>query len=408
MFEYDNGPVHFFCHETVDSNRQLMYNNTQLNFLDDRYFSYNQSSNYAFDPLRDNIDFASEITDICTNIFDTIKKMYQEDIAERYSSLLVARLFETFAGYWTNTLLAQNHDRVGIIFWKKVLKIVEEWKQRNPDVFIHTGTPHYFLAENYLMIGDLDSAFTSLHNAIFIDKQSWQWENPDHMGAYCIAKMIDKPSSQMNYIVKDVRRELENYIYHFNGNYWPFMIRDFDNKFLRNEQELLNIGYFFTYTFFYIIQNKRNTNLESDENNFSKLRSLDLIFNLCLIIDETLKHIYLQNEPNHARTTMSFSLEKLCDNKSWTNSYQLIEYWKSIGKFDTDHPDTIIQMLLDKNENYNGNTIEKQVFTMILAYVLRNYGAHNLNQHGIIVQKYDEIISELMMSLIISIDAIPN
>jgi len=212
----------------------------------------------------------------------------------------------------------------------------------------------------------------------------------------------------MNYIVKDVRSVLENYIIRFNGDYWVFMIRDFDEKFLRNENELLDIGYFFTYTFFSIIQNQRNKNLESEDNNFSKLRSLNLIFNLCLIIDEILKDIFLKNETNHSKKTMAYSIEDLSQQKSWTNTHELIEYWKDSGKFDLDHPSEIIQMLLDKTEMYNGNPIEKQTFTMILAYVLRNYGAHNLNQESIIVQKYEEIVNELMMALIISIDSIPD
>ena len=94
---------------------------------------------------------------------------------------------------------------------------------------------------------------------------------------------------------------------------------------------------------------------------------------------------------------MAYSIEDLSQLKSWTNTYELINYWKNNGKFDLDQPNQIIQMLLDKTEMYNGNPIEKQTFTMILAYVLRNYGAHNLNQESIVVEKYEGIIKELMV-----------
>ena len=135
---------------------------------------------------------------------------------------------------------------------------------------------------------------------------------------------------------------------------------------------------------------------------------MNLIFNLCLIIDEILKDTFLKNETNPRKKTMAFSNEQLSLQRSWTNTHELIEYWKENGKFDLSNPSTIIQMLLDKTETYDGNPVEKQVFTMIFAHVLRNYGAHNLNQESIVVEKYDEIINELMMALIISIDSIPD
>lgn len=406
MFEYKHDGIYFRCHEKSDGDRELKIDNNILNFIDKKYFLYKESNNEPFDPKRDNIIFDPLIKKICFRIFDVVKKMYDENIEERYSSLLVARLFEAFAGYWANVLLSKNQDRIGIIFWKKVLAIVKEWREKNPNVFIHTGTPYYFLAENCLMVGDLDSAFTYLHDANFIDQQSWQWKYPDHMGAYCLAKLLDKKNSQMNYIVQDLRKELMTFMAIFNSEYGIITLDDFDNKFLRNEKELLEIGYFFTYTFFCIIQNKRNEALKPQENNFLKLRSLDLIFNLCLIIDEILRDTYLKNETDPSKTTISYGIAKLCDERRWTNSYKLIKHWESSGKFDDSHSDKIIELLLAKTETYQGNPVEKQVFTLILAYKLRNYGAHNLNRESIVIQKYDEIVRELMFGLFISVLAI--
>ena len=210
----------------------------------------------------------------------------------------------------------------------------------------------------------------------------------------------------MNYIVTDVRSELQKYIINFNHNYGEFSLKEFDDKFLRNEHEFLNLGYFFTYTFFSIIQNQRNAELESEENNFSQLRSLDLIFNLCLIIDEILKKSFLRDETNPEKTTMSYSIEKLCLKNQWVNSYDLRNFWKTQNKFSKYVTEPIITMLLEKTETFNDQPIEKEVFTMLLVYVLRNYGAHNLNQESIIVKDYSKIINELIMALFISVKSI--
>jgi hypothetical protein len=406
MFEYNYNGIYFRCHEENDRDRELKIDNEIPNFRTGNHFKYNESGNHPFDPNRDEIIFDSSIEPICFRIFDIVKKMYEENIPERYSSLLVARLFETFAGYWSNVLLSKNHDRVGIVFWKKILDIVKKWKAQNPKVFIHTGTPYYFLAENYLLVGDLDSAFSYLHDANYIDQQSWQWEQHDHIGSYCLAKLLNKDGSQMNYIVRDLRNELRLYISLYNEKNNSFTIGDFDNKFLRNEKELLDVGYFFTYNFFSIVQRKRNKELELENNTFSKLRSLDIIFNLCLIIDKILHNTYLKDESDISKTTMSYGVEKLCQEQEWSNSYQLIKFWEQEGKFDKAHPENSIPLLLEKNEIFENKPVESEVFTMILAYILRNYGAHNLNNEDIILQKYDEIITELMMALFISVSTI--
>lgn len=406
MFEYNHDGIYFRCHEDIDSDRELKIDGEIPNFITSNYFKYAESGNDPFNPVRDEILFDSSIEGICFRIFDTIKKMYDENIPERYSSLLVARFFETFAGYWSRILLAKNHDRVGIIFWRKVLTIVKKWKEKNPEVFIHTGTPYFFLAENYLMVGDLDSAFSYLHDANYIDQQSWQWGRHDHMGSYCLAKLLNKEGSQMNYIVRDLRNELGLYIALYNKTDSSFTIEDFDNRFLRNENELLDVGYFFTYNFFSVIQNKRNKELELEDNAFSKLRSLDIIFNLCLIIDKILYNTYLKDESDISKTTISYGVEKLCQEKDWSNSYQLIKFWEQEGKFDKVHPENLIPLLLEKNEIFENKQVENEVFTMILVHILRNYGAHNLNNEDIILQRYDEIITELMMALFISVSTI--
>jgi hypothetical protein len=405
VFTYQSGAVKFTCDEIKDNERELLYEGTPLHFPE-TFFSFQDKGNPPFAQQRDEIKFNSEIIIICKKIFDTVKEMHDKKIEVRYSSLLVARLYEVFEGYWVDVLLSQNRDRIGIKFWRKVIEITKNWQKDHPEIFIHLGTPYYFLAENYLMVGDLDSAFAYLHEATNIDKKTWQWKYPDHMGSYCLSKLLDKPQSQMNYIVRDLRTELLIFIGIFNERYSDFNIQDFDDKFLRNENELLDMGYFFAYTFFSIVQSKRNAILESSENSFSKLRSLDIIFNLCLIIDEILKNNFLRNETDQNKRTISYSIEKLCIKMNWTNSYQLMKHWENNGKFDLGHMDKIIQMLLLKNENFDGKDIEKEVFTMMLVYVLRNYGAHNLNQHSIVVEKYNEIITELMMALFISVKSI--
>jgi len=402
MFEYNYNKINFKCHETMDGNKILLYDGHPLNFLDGNYFSF-QDPTLPFNENKNDIEFSPEIKEICFMFFDTVKKMYEDGIEERPSSILVATLFEKFAGYWKNTLLCHHREKIGIKFWKKVLGYVKEWKLNNPNVFIHTGTPYYFLSENYFLLGDYDSAFTYLHNAIQIDKQSWQWNYEGHIGAYSLAKMIDDPRTQMNYLTQNIRIELNKYIEKFNNEYDSFTIHEFDRKFLKNEDKYDVIGYFFTVTFYTIIHNHRNSILETNENYFSKVRSLDMIFNLCIIIDKILKkRFFRENESSD----ISQGITKLFETNQWINYRELNLNWKNQGKFNESKPEISIPIFLTKQERYGDNTLPKGAYVLLLAHYCRNLGAHTLNDKSVFVEKHDEIVNDLMMALFCGVKSI--
>lgn len=402
MFEYTHNGISFKCHETMDGNKALLFNGQPLNFLDGEYFSF-QDPVLPFNANKDEIEFSPEIKEICFKFFDTVKKMYEDGVDERPSSILVATLFEKFAGYWKHTLLCHHREKIGIKFWKTVLGYVNEWKLDNPDIFIHTGTPYYFLSENYFLVGDYDSAFTYLHNAIQIDKQSWQWNYEGHIGAYSLAKMIDDPRTQMNYFTQDIRTELIKYLEEFNSEYDCLTINEFDNKFLKNEDKYDVIGYFFTATFYTIIHNQRNSRLETNENYFSKVRSLDMIFNLCIIIDKILQKRFFQ-ETEIADIFQGIS--KLFEINQWVNYRELNLNWKNQGKFDESKPEISIPLFLQKQEKYSNQDLPKGVFVMLLSHYCRNLGAHTLNDKSVFVENHEKIINDLMMALFYCVKSI--
>jgi len=401
MFEYSHEGIYFRCHEENNGDRELRVDD-DVDFINSNYFSYAENDNNAYDPNRTDIIFDPIIKNTCFRIFDVIKKMYSERIVERYSSLLVARLFEKLAGIW-RTLLEKNKDRVAIVFWRKVFEIVQEWKSQNPNVFIHTGTPYYFLAETYFLVGDYDSGFTYLHNAIQIDKQSWQWDSPGHIGAYSFAKMIDDPRAQMNYLTQNIRTELIKYLEKFNTEHDSLTISEFDNKFLKNEEKYDIIGYFFTATFFTIIHNQRNSQLETNENYFSKVRSLDMIFNLCIIIDKILKRRFFQETES---VDIHQGISKLFEMNQWTDYGALYHNWKNQGKYDENHPEISIPLFLNKQENYGTQRLPNGSYVMLLAQYCRNLGAHTLNENSVFVENHDKIINDLMMALFFSVKSI--
>jgi len=61
---------------------------------------------------------------------------------------------------------------------------------------------------------------------------------------------------------------------------------------------------------------------------------------------------------------------------------------------------------LKKKEKYEGNSLPKEVYTLMLAHYCRNIGAHSLNENSFFVTHYQKIINELIMGLFLAIKSI--
>jgi len=424
MFEFSNEKIEFVWNELSDDGmaRKLSYEGEVLDFIGKNYFGipdhssipipHKERRKLSFDPSRSEIKISSEAKVLFEEVLNATKQIcenneyqqrYTEKELQRIGSLLCATLFESLAGFWEQMLLSQNLDRLGISFWRQILDIVNKWQKNNGDIFIHKGTPYYFLAENYFLVGDLDSAFTYLHNALKIDQQTWQWEQEGHIGAYSLSKMIDDPYTQMNRLSKEHHVHLNKFIKKFNSEFGDLTLEEISNKFLKNEEKFNIVGYFFVFTFYSIIHYQKNLQLETPENYFSKVRSLDMIFNLCLIIDEVFKNRFIENSSDD--NYISNGIHEYC--KKFHFDYLTFQKrWKIEGKFDRNRPENTIPLLLEKTEKYEGNLLPKEVYTLMLAHYCRNIGAHSLNENSFFVTHYEKIINELMMALFLAIKSL--
>jgi hypothetical protein len=152
----------------------------------------------------------------------------------------------------------------------------------------------------------------------------------------------------------------------------------------------------YIFNFIYLYEITIHTELRSLQNEFSRLRILDLIFNLCLVIDETLKAFSGSKSIRHG-------ILWLCCSKDWMNENDLKIFWDDhhVGNED---PNIMIPILLSMRDLYNENPVRKEVITLSIVYNLRNYGGHNIRQQQVLSTRFDEIIEHLLMSLFLCVD----
>jgi hypothetical protein len=173
---------------------------------------------------------------------------------------------------------------------------------------------------------------------------------------------------------------------------------------------LADVVSFFVFNFLYLFEVERRLKSDITQNEFARLRTLDVIFNLCLIIDETLKNAELREigklraNPHYLKHGI---LWLVCEHWLCMKHNELKQFWgPQMLDLNTLEPDQIIPKLLAKKQLYNNQTVRGEIFDLLLSYKLRNYGGHNIKQQSVFTNSYQVIIKRLIFALLISIEVL--
>lgn len=400
---YQRGKLDFEYDNSLIPNNPLtfvLYNGQDLIALVTNYLRFtNHNIGHPLRTSKRMVFFDSNIQTICHDVFDTIKIIKTQDNDDVLAAYLASRLFESFTGYW-NQLLCDGKHLICIGLWQSVLKITHQW-EASSGIKIHKGTPYFFLAETYLVMGDKDSGFVYLYNALEDDKKLPHLGYPKKAPAYFTAKMLDNPNNHMyHFLIREVRLKLSQYLNTFRNNHVnTFTLSDFDCKFLMKD-ELDDIAYFFTYNFFSIYFLDKNAEQNLLQNDFSKLKTLDLVFNLSLIVDEIIR--YDARISGRTITRMNDSVFWLINKKTGMTQATFQNLRDVVFNVNDDPPDIVVPRLLTSIQQ-PAQGIQKEAYVLLLAYHLRNHAGHNISQQNVLTANYDEIIQQLMNSIFLSI-----
>lgn len=360
----------------------------------------NQGHPYS---LRKRFLFDRRIEELCEEFFEGIKEIQTTTDDNIVTAYLASYLYERFAGYWKNELLLHGLYVTGVSFWQEIISITKEWESRNRPMTIHKGTPFFFLSHNCLINGDRDNGFTYLYNALEDDKKLHGINYPQDAPAYLTATMSDRPRNFMYPQVSSLQLFLEKYISKFRTiSSISFTMNDFKTKFLEN-LNLADTVAFFVYNLQFIHDQEKNTNYSIMQNDFSRLKILDLFFNFGLIIDKILTNA----ASIHGRTVidMKASVQWWAETKF---SISQVTFDNLIGthglNLNHTEPDLILPTLIS-NIN-NPSQYPRDLYFMLIAYRLRNYAGHNLTQQTVLSLRYNEVLECLFFALFIAIDSI--
>lgn len=331
---------------------------------------------------------------ICFKIFDTIKELISNN-EFTIAAYLASHLFEQFTILWKYYLQHERHI-MGTKLWQHVCRITWNWENTN-NVLVHKGTPYFFLGGNQLMQGNLDNAFLFIHNAMEEDiRYSIQIGNSSFyktMPAYLFSSLIDDSKNYLYPYVQNAKNKMDIFIKNHNTLLTKsFSYVDFETKFSKN-QDLEEPKFFFVYNLFTILNHDVIDTAELRKNEFSKLRNVDVIFNLCLIIDEVMK-----KKTN--KVFISDSVKQISANN--LNEQNAGDIYDSLN-FKNDF-ENAVKTCLNMNYSHNSRNVSKEVLILILVWGLRNFGGHRIEAKQLFVDEYQNLLEKLMSALFIILE----
>lgn len=305
------------------------------------------------------------------------------------------KFFNNFTIIWGNFLGMQLFSRAEQL-WNHALDIVYEWENRNQGARIHKGTPYYFLGVTSILNEELEKGFLLMHQALEEDVKTHNSRTP-RTPAYFFVTLDYKTQNQffrqkVLEIASFTNKLLEAYRSSGRGS---LTIEDFKTKFLE-ETNLQETVFYLVFTMFRLKKLIEETNQKLTQNVFSSLLEANMIFDLCLISDATIKN------KNQNQWRFRDHLLHLSSGASLTFSDDKLNQINA--EFDHDFSGMLQKLLSSSYTFQDGTRLQQIEEDLAIAYGFRNFGAHKIQDQPIIYKNFETISQRILNTLFFSVE----
>lgn len=345
---------------------------------------------------------SSALVQLIDDLFDALASLPSSD--KRRRIFLADTIFQGLV-----VRMSPPNPKVHGIIWRAILDHVWKWEDSHEKV--HKGTPYYFMAESFLESGDVPSAYICFFNATEEDRQNLPHilKNPKDAPAYCTTSLSCNPNNALFLsVVMPLRSRLQSFIDGYNSRLKRNVtLLTIDSKFLQADH-LDDIKRFFVATFHEIYHLAPLNATRMINNDYSKLKVIDTLFNLGLITDQLLEYKFLAGVPG--RKNMANAVYQLALSQSWTTSAKSGTVPQFLGQIapdlNNDDPVQVVPPLPDCSATFNGSNISEAMRAAFLAYHLRNFAGHHVEGRDVLVQRYSEVLDAVMDAVLLAIEAL--
>ena len=259
-----------------------------------------------------------------------------------------------------------------------------------------------------MMIGDIETSFTYLHNAVKEDEAlSNVFEGyPENAPGFQIVTLDDNPNNFMSPYVRRIREFIKVDLDLFSRtfkDYSDFRIEEFDKIFLKNKELnknkfyrnlKFNVAYYLWNTYEYLMKSVEN--IEYSE--FDNLNRLNKILGMCVVLDDFFKEKLKLNK----KASIRYCTKKIYKilNGNPNDMLTLIEK----VSFKDDNLQQILKELIKFEESqFEGCNISYEIRCLLLYYLVRNFSAHNAKSIPEIGKSFRSISQNLFFLFLLTL-----
>ena len=304
--------------------------------------------------------------------------------------------FNNFSVIWQYLLHNKRHADARLL-WDDALKIAYKWENNNQNNRIHKGTPYYFWGVTCILSEAYEKGFFLMHQALEEDKITHNVAVPTFSPAYSFVTLdYDKQDQffrpKVEEIAKFVDKKLAIYR---NTRNRSLTLPDFKKRFLE-QTTIQDIIFYFVYQLFKLKSLIEETDQKLMQNTFSSLFQANIIFNLCLVIDNTIK------DKNTSGKYYTDHLKFLSVSSQLTINQSKISELNS--GFINNFPGILNDLLNSQYIFNDGSTLNPIEEDLAISYGFRNYGAHRIEVQPTIYENFEDITNRILNALFFAIE----
>ncbi len=294
----------------------------------------------------------------------------------------------------------RSHKQLGKaqLFWQFILGFIVRLESHF-HTRIHKGSIYYFWGGTAITNGELEKGYSLIHSALIEDIETYKNPNPDTPAFRFV--FLDYKDSQQQFIdlLSAQGKLLESYLAHYCSlSKSKFDSSSFQKRFLachpKPEAILL-----LAYTIARIEQRLRFPQLSTD-NIFSGLLDMNLLFDLVLVIDNSIQ----------AKYTTDWRYFNLARFLSDTAKLDLTQIRLEAIKTVLDDPSKFEQLVIDLlNSTFpmpDGGKLSILASAIAVSFCIRNYAAHNIASESLLPAHSQELIETLFDVLFLTAESL--
>lgn len=327
----------------------------------------------------------------CQSFFDTYNDAGWHD-----------KYFHNFSPMW-RVFMSQGQYRQAGDIWAIALEPVNQWEQQNHTFHIHKGAGYYYSGVTNILRRDFDQGLLFMHQALEEDRRIHQ--NVQSSPALAFVKLDDSFGPQ---IFQPKLNEISGYLDQLLSNYRAdrsksLTIDEFRSRFLALS-DLQEAVFVFVYAIFRLHALLLETPSQVRQSPFTGQLSANLLFDLCLVIENVIKHArqpQILSRIARNRATFIDCAEELAT-LSGLNNLNNNELRAANGKFNDDFENQQLAILAS-TFTLNNNTLPTELeCDLLMAYGFRNHGGHNVHSYNFVYQRLPEIFQRIINVLFLT------